>query len=474
MKSKLLLALGLLACGPLLAADFADRDLETAAQLREAALGGDGGYAIVADLTTRVGPRLAGSDGDARAVEWAVAKLEELGFDRVWTEPASFPAWLPKHERAAIVAPVPQSLVAVALGFSPATPDGGLEAEVVMLDDLEALQNVAPEAVRDRIIFVRNRMERTRTGAGYGRAVGVRSGGARIAAEKGAAALVIRSVGTSSNRFAHAGMQRYEPGVAMVPALAVSNPDADLIERLMALGEPVRMQLEVEAELIESYTSHNVIGEITGAERPEEIVALGAHLDSWHAATGALDDGAGVAIVTEAARMIGQLDQRPARSIHVILFAAEEIGLWGGRAWAEAHAAEIERYQLVAESDFGDGRIHTLAARVDDAAWPVIEAIHGVLEPLGVALGGRQAGGGPDFYPAQPLGVAAVDLHQDGTRYFDFHHTPNDTLDKIDAEAMKQNVAAYVVLAWLGAQSPVSFGSGATILDQEQQRAAAP
>jgi Zn-dependent M28 family amino/carboxypeptidase len=468
MKLTHWLAAGLLCTSPLAAQTFGEDDLAVARDLRETALAGDGGYEIVADLTTRIGPRLAGSEADARAVEWAVAMFEDMGFDRVWTEPATFPTWHRGLERTEIVSPAHHELVTLALGFSPATPKGGIEAEVVMFDDLAALREADPAEVADRIVFIRNRMERTRTGAGYGRAVGARSVGSRVAADKGALALVIRSIGTSNNRFAHTGMQRFDSDVRLLPAVAISNPDADLLERLMAGEEPVRIEVEVDAETVESYTSQNVIAEITGGTKPEEIVALGAHLDSWDVGTGAIDDGAGVAIVTEAARLIKNLDQRPDRSIRVILFAAEEIGLWGGRAWAAAREGEIDGYQLVAESDFGAGPSYAISARVADAAWPWIEAIQAELAPLGIELGGREANGGPDFYPAAPLGVAAVDLQQDGTEYFDYHHTVNDTLDKIEPDNLAQNAAAYAVLAWLGAQAPVSFGSGETILSERQ------
>ncbi|NBB91821.1 MAG: M20/M25/M40 family metallo-hydrolase [Gammaproteobacteria bacterium] len=467
MKCTLWLAVGLLVAGPLAAEPFSEEDLAVARELREAALAGDGGYEIVADLTTRIGPRLAGSEADARAVEWAVQMFEGMGFDRVWTEPATFPTWHRGLERTEIVSPARHELVTLALGFSPATPKGGIEAEVAMFEDLAALQEADPAEVADRIVFIRNRMERTRTGAGYGRAVGARSVGSRVAAEKGALALVIRSIGTSNNRFAHTGMQRFDSDVRLLPAVAISNPDADLLERLMAGDEPVRIQVEVDAETVESYTSQNVFAEITGSGKPGEIVAIGAHLDSWDVGTGAIDDGAGVAIVTEAARLIGNLDRRPDRSIRVILFAAEEIGLWGGRAWVRAREAQMDKYQFVAESDFGAGRAYAISARVSDAAWPVIAAIQEELEPLGIELGERSASGGPDFSPALRYGVAAVDLEQDGTEYFDYHHTVNDTLDKIEPDALAQNAAAYAVLAWLGAQAPMGFGSGRTILEEE-------
>jgi len=263
---------------------------------------------------------------------------------------------------------------------------------------------------------------------------------------------------------------RFDTAVRSLPAAAISNPDADQLERLINLGEPVTVRMNIAAQTNEAYTSHNVIAQIDGQRFPEQFVALGAHLDSWDVGTGALDDGAGVAIVTEAARRILELDQRPDRSIQVILFAAEEIGLWGGRAWAQARREQIEAVHVAAESDFGAGPIYSMSARVVESARPVIEAIAAELAPLGIELSNDwTASGGPDFLPALPLGLAVVDLDQDGTNYFDYHHTENDTLDKIDPDALRQNAAAYAVLAWLAAQSPLGFGSGPGLLDQERE-----
>ncbi len=465
-----LLILGLAAALPATAEIFTEQDLTTARELRERALERDGGFEIVADLTTRIGPRMAGTEADARAVEWAVELLEEIGFDRVWLEPVTFNTWHREFERVTVRAPgvAEQELVTLALGFTPATPDGGIEAELVMFDDLAALEAAEPGDVEGRVVFIRNRMERSRDGSGYGPAVQARSRGPQVASEKGALAMVIRSIGTSNNRFAHTGMTRFDTASRALPAVAVSNPDADQLERIVALGEPVTVHLEVGSEYSEPYTSHNVIAEITGSESPERIVALGAHLDSWDVGTGALDDGAGIAIITEAARLILDLEQQPKRSIQVIYFAAEEIGLLGGRAWAEKHHENFENYQLGAESDFGAGPVYEIAARVADEAWPVIEAIQHELDPLDIALGGREASGGPDFIPSLPHGLAVVDLRQDGTDYFDYHHTENDTLDKIDPQNLAQNAAAYAVLAWLAAQSPIDFGSGPELLEANQ------
>ncbi len=470
MKILMSLVFAALLISPLSAQIFSEDDLAIARELRERALAREGGFDVVADLTTRIGPRLAGTEADARAVAWAEQLLTEAGFDRVWLQPVTFPTWQRKLERAVITAPVAFEMVSLALGFSPATPAGGIAAEVVMFDDLAALEAADPAAVEGRIVFIRNRMQAARDGSGYGPAVQARSIGARVAAQKGGLALMIRSIGTSTNRFAHTGSQRFDADTRALPAVAISNPDADRLERILSLGEPVRAQIEVDAEFIEAYTSHNVIAEITGAKHPEQIVALGAHLDSWDVGTGALDDGAGIAIVTEAGRLILDLPRRPDRSIHIIHFAAEEIGLWGGRVWAESNADNFHNIQLGAESDFGAGPIYAMSARVSDAAWPVIEAIQAELAPLGIALGGRRASGGPDFIPSAPFGMAAVDLHQDGITYFDYHHTENDTLDKIDPAHLAQNAAAYAVLAWLAAQSPVSFGSGERLLADEAAR----
>jgi len=450
---------------------FDEKDLTIARDLRESAMAGNGGFDIVEDLTTRIGPRLAGSEADARAVDWAEETLQALGFDRVWREPATFPTWSRVHEEVAVTAPVPQDFQALAIGYSPATPPGGIEAEVVMFDDLTALEAAGADTLGGKIVFIRNRMERARNGSGYGPAVQARARGALVAAEKGAEALLIRSIGTSRNRFAHTGGMRFDTAVRSLPAAAISNPDADQLERLIELGEPVTVRMSIAAQTNDAYTSHNVIAQIDGALFPDEVVALGAHLDSWDVGTGALDDGAGVAIVTEAARQILALDQRPDRSIQVILFAAEEIGLWGGRAWAQERNESIEKVHVAAESDFGAGPIYSMSARVLESARPVIEAIAAELAPLGIELGdSRRASGGPDFLPALPLGLSVVDLYQDGTNYFDYHHTENDTLDKIDPEALTQNAAAYAVFAWLASQSPQRFGSGAELLLQEQSQ----
>lgn len=435
------------------------RTLATAEGLRDQAMHGSEAYALVESLTTEVGPRLAGTGADARAVAWAKAKFESLGFDKVYLEPVTFPVWRRHHERAEVLAPAPQPLVVTALGGSIGT-GGALEADVVEFATLDALKAAPEGSLAGRIAFISNRMERFKDGRGYGPAVAARSNGAVEAARKGAVAVLIRSIGTSSDRFAHTGNMRYADDVPRIPAAALSNPDADQLVRLLRGGRPVRLRLDLAAETRGEYTSHNVIAEVTGREWPHEVVTIGGHLDSWDQGTGAIDDGAGVAITAAAGAMIARLERAPRRTVRVIAYANEEQGLYGGKAYAEARAAagEIAAHQLGAESDFGAGRIYALRAGVDPSAWPVIERIGAVLAPLGIATETGIGGPGPDVGPIVAKGAPWAQLAQDGTDYFDYHHTPNDTLDKIEPAALDQQVAAYAVLAWLAAETTVDFG----------------
>ncbi|MAL03884.1 MAG: hypothetical protein CL625_06385 [Arenimonas sp.] len=459
---RTLLALSLLAAAPALATTGLDpEDIAAAEGLRERAMRGSAAWNVVESLTTEVGPRLAGTAADAKAVEWAKAKMQAMGFDKVYLEPVTFPVWLRHHERAEVLAPYPQPLVITALGGSIGTGETPIEAEVVAFANLDALK-AAPEGSLDgKIAVITNRMVRFKDGRGYGPAVGARSQGAVEAARKGAVAVLIRSIGTSSDRFAHTGTMRYAADVPRIPAAALSNPDADLIEHMVARGKPVRLRLDIAAETVADYTSHNVIGEIRGRDLPGEVVTIGGHLDSWDLGTGAIDDGAGIGITFAAGALIGQLDRAPRRTVRVIAYANEEQGLYGGKAYAEARAAagEVAAHQLGAESDFGAGRVYALRAGVDPAAWPVIAKIGDVLAPLGIATESTGGSPGPDVGPIVAKGAPWAQLAQDGIDYFDYHHTANDTLDKIDPRALDQQVAAYAVLAYLAAETDVDFGT---------------
>lgn len=425
-------------------------------RLRTEALASDNAYRIVADLTTRVGPRLPGSEAETRARDWAVATLRAQGLANVRVEDFTIPYWGRVREHAEVVGPHAQPLIVGALAGSPSTPPGGVEAPVVRFESLAALEAAPREPVEGRIVFIDEFMERARDGRGYGPAQRKRSLCAARAQAKGALACLIRSVGTDHERVPHVGGNARQNEGASLPAAALTPPDADQLARLVALGE-TRVRLELETVMRENAPSGNVIGEIRGRTRPNEIVVLGAHLDSWDLGTGAIDDGAGVAIVTAAAALIRRLPQRPRRTIRVILFGAEETGVLGGRAYAERHRDEAALHIAASESDFGTGRIWRAQTRFGPQAEAFRQRLFAELAPLGIEPGDNAARGGADVAPLGALGVPLVSLNQDGTTYFDFHHTPNDTLDKIDAEALRYNVAAWAVMAYLIADSDLDL-----------------
>ncbi len=444
---------GLLLIGTATAAPFSDTTLAHAERLRQHAMTSDAALQTVESLSTEVGPRLAGSEGDARAVAWAQATLQRMGFDRVYLEPVTIPHWERGYADARVTLPFPQPLVITALGNSVATPEGGIEAAIVRFATLADLQAADPDRVAGKLVFIDHKMNRDKEGRGYGPVVKARSVGAVEAAKKGAVGLLLRSVSTSSHRFAHTGVMRYIDDVARVPAAAISPPDANQLTRMLARDSEIRVKLELDAMDLGTTTSYNVIGEITGSDKPEEIVLIGAHLDSWDEGTGALDDGAGVGIVTAAAGHILALEQRPRRTLRVVLYAAEEIGLIGAKAYRDAHEAELANHFIAAEADFGAGPIFRLDTRVNEQALPAFEQLAGLLAPLGVERGHNHSWGGPDVSVLPALGVPVAGLAMNGTDYFDYHHTPDDTFDKIDPIAIQQSAAVYTLFAWMMANA---------------------
>ena len=449
--------------------------LATAASLRDAGIAGnaaDGSraYDIVASLTTEIGQRLAGTPPAERAVDWAKAKFHALGYDKVYTEPVRFPLWLRGDEAASVISPYPQRLAVTALGHSVGT-GGPIEADVVEFATLDALKAAASGSLDGKFAYISNRMQRTRDGAGYGPAVAARVDGPSIAARRGAKALLIRSIGTDHDRMPHTGILDYTDDAPKIPAAALSNPDADLLSSMIQRGKPVRVRLDLHSEMRGVVTSYNVIGEIAGSGKPGDVVTIGGHLDSWDLGTGAIDDGAGVAITMAAGALIAKAHLHPQRTVRVIAYMNEEAGSFGGKAYADAHFAHLRQHQIGAESDFGAARIYALHAGVKESAWPVIEQIGQVLAPLGIVTerNAADADAGPDTGEFALKGMAWAQLAQDGTDYFDWHHTANDTLDKIDPKALDQQAAAYAVLAYLAAEAPGSMGSGEMPLPKQDK-----
>jgi len=436
---------------------FTRADLAAASTLRERALADATAYSLVESLTTEVGPRAAGSPGDKAAVAWGLREMERLGFVNVRAAEAIVPHWERGEAEFAVLAPFPQTMPTLALGGSIGTGEEGIDADAVMVKDLAALTALPAGAVKDKIVFFTNRMERTRDGSGYGKAVTVRASGPAEAAALGAVGVVIRSISTSDARFPHTGTTRYTINAPRIPALAISNPDADALVRQFESGKPVRLRIKSTSRDLPQVRSANVIGEIPGTDRASEIVILGAHLDSWDAGVGALDDGAGVAIMMGVAKLIKELDARPRRTIRVVLFANEEFGTSGSLAYLAANEAEIERHVLGFEADFGAGPVWRLASRVEPAQLPVIDQIFRALAPLKLVRGDNAAKGGADLAGLSKRGMPIIEPGLDGTDYFDVHHTANDTLARVDPEALRQSVAAFAVSVWLGAQYPGSW-----------------
>ncbi|MBP9146831.1 MAG: M28 family peptidase [Thermoanaerobaculia bacterium] len=424
-------------------------------ELQRAALAGGGAAELARSLSGEAGPRFAGSPGLARGVEWGVRTLTALGFEGVRTEAVRVPRWERGTAEGEILSPFPHASSLAALGGSIGTPESGIEAEVVATENLESLAALAPESVKGRIVYLGERMQRSHDGSGYGKTVAIRWGGAMAAAKLGAVAVLIRSVGTDSNRLPHTGSMGYEEGVTKIPAAALSMPDADLLEQAVASGRPVRFRLRLTSRMLPEVESANVIGELRGRERPEEVVILSGHLDSWDLGTGALDDAAGIGNVIEAARLISKLASRPRRTIRIVLYANEEFGLSGGKTYAVEHAAEVPLHQAALESDLGTGRVYRLrtAFAAQDAA--LAGELAAALAPLGIEHDpATPASGGADISPLRPLGVPMVDLSHDATTYFDYHHTANDTADKLVPADMAQATAAFATAAWILADRP--------------------
>jgi len=422
--------------------------------LIKAALAGSQAYDITESLTTEIGPRVGGSPEEAKARDWAVAKFKQIGLQNVRIEPFTMPYWERGIETASIVSPNPQQLYITSLGGSVATPAGGIEAELAYFPTFDDLKNAPEGGLDGKIVFISGRMKKAPDGAGYGPANQKRRQGATEAAKRGAAAVVIRSVGTDSHRFPHTGMMRYAEGVKKIPIAALSAPDADQLERTLSRGGKVSIKMEMTPSWKGERESGNVIGEIVGSEKPEEIILVSGHLDSWDLGTGAIDDGAGIGISAGAAQVIIESGLKPKRTLRVVAFGAEEVGLLGGFAYVAEHKdTDLDNHVLATESDFGAGPAYEVKSGVKSG--------EAVIKEMGKAMGlpfsDAGTNGGPDIGPMSREGVPTMRWQQEGTDYFDLHHTPDDTFDKIDKDEIQQNVAAFATMMWMASEADTNF-----------------
>jgi len=426
---------------------------------------GDGiAWDIVEGLTTEIGPRMAGTEAEARAREWARAKLEALGFANVAIEPFRTEAWTRGEEKARLIAPYSQPLAITALGRSVPTPAGGLKTELVYFPTLAALREAGEGSLTGKIAFVDHAMQVTQDGSGYGIYGDVRRAGPAIASGKGAAGIVIRSVGTDFHRNPHTGATSFPEGTKPIPSGAVSNPDADLIARVASRGQPMRIEMTLTGRPNPDAPSGNVIADLPGRDSSLPMILLACHLDSWDLGTGAIDDASGCAIITAAALQASK-DGQLLRTVRLLWAGNEEMGppKWGGSSYAKAHAED--RHALAMESDFGADRVWALRLNLADANKALADKIKSAVWPMGIVPQSGPAHGGADIsdtVKAQKLAV--IDLGQDGTQYFDLHHTPDDTLDKIDPAALQQNVDAWAAVLKVVANEPgtIAPAAGAT------------
>ena len=460
LKSGLLA--GVFALGLALPAVAQDAATVAAAEaLRDKALTSTIALDFTREVTTRFGARPAGSKSEQEAAAWAADWMRANGFENVRIEEFPLVGWERGEESVEIVGSHAQKLVGAALGHSIATPAEGIEAEVVFFDSLEALQAASADTVRGKIVFIDfGQMQAERSGSGYGPRSRVRTQGPKFAAEKGAVAFVIRSVGSDYDRMPHTGTTGYHDGAVPLPGFSLAAPDADQLNRLLALGEPVKLKLFSSARTYQTH-SQNIIGDITGATRPEEVIVLGSHFDSWDLGTGAFDDAAGGGITIGAAKLIAEAG-RPARTIRVILYGSEEVNQPvnhgnGGGAYVRGIGNAIETHIIAAESDLGADNIYAVDLPVGSLNSDFAKIAYRVLAPLGIEPGGEEQFGGADVGPLARGGVPVFGLSQNATRYFALHHTANDTFDKIDPAQMAQNVAAWTALVKLIADSDVDF-----------------
>lgn len=442
--------------GPALAQTPRQPTYETAAALRDKALQDDTAWKLTESLTTDIGHRLVGSPGMAKAKDWALKTFEDLGFTNIKVEEFPKPSWTRGAESASIVAPYEWSLAMIGLGGSVPTPAKGIEAEIVVFPAYADLLAAPEGSLKGKIAVVTAPMTRTLDGAGYSAAGIARRSGPSEAAKRGAVAYLVRSISTSDLRSPHTGGTSYAEGVPKIPAAAIGVPDAELIEKLAAKG-PVKIKLNMASTVNEKAVAWNISGDIVGSSRPEEVIIIGGHLDSWDVGTGAIDDASGIGITTAAAKLIGDLPRHPARTIRVVMWGSEERG-GSGEAFERMHRDNLANFVVASESDLGADSIYALMLPKGSVRAPQFADLPALMAPLKIMVSRDPAlFGGADTSEIQAAGVPVFNLRQSALRYFDLHHSPDDTLDKVDPIQLKQNVAAWVVVLWVIADSDIDF-----------------
>lgn len=409
--------------------------------------GGNFAWDRLATMTDTFGPRLSGSPNLEAALRWSRDEMRKDGLDNIRLEPVMVPQWIRGDESLEILEPFPNKVPMLGLGGSVSTRAEGVTGELLIVKSFDELTARRDEAAGKIVLF-------NVVYTNYGETVRYRGAGASAAAKVGAVAALVRAVGPPGLRTPHTGNMNYEKGVPRIPAAAIPTEDADRFDRMVKRGQKVVLRLRMDAHFLDDAPSANLVGELVGSEKPEEVVLLGCHIDSWDPGTGAMDDGGGCVVTWEAVRLLKTLGLKPKRTVRVVLFTNEENGGAGGTAYRDAHRAELEKHVLALESDSGVFRPRGFGFTGSDAARKTLTEIASLLKPLGAdAIG--PAGGGADIGPSVAAAkIPSMSLEVDGSKYFLLHHTPADTVDKLDPKDLADNAAAIAFLAYVVADLP--------------------
>jgi len=425
--------------------DIANEYRDDANRLIDAALANHDAYARLSELVDRFGPRVSGSVALEQAIDWIIEEMESDGLDNPRGDMVMVPHWVRGEESLEMTLPRPHTLPMLGLGGSIATPPGGIRAEVLVVSSFDELEQRADEAQGKIVLF-------DVPFTSYGATVQYRSQGAIAASRAGAAASIIRSVTPYSQQTPHTGNMEYEDGVRRIPHAAITVEDAEMLHRMQDRGERVELLLKMNAQTLPDAPSRNVMAEIIGSEFPNEVIVLGGHIDSWDVGQGAMDDAGGVVAAWEAVRLMKELGLRPKRTVRVVGWTSEENGGPGGPEYARMHADED--HVLAMESDGGVFKPLGYGFTGSDTAFDMVTEIGTLLDRIG---SGRitRGGGGADIGPLIETGVPGMGLTVDGTRYFWYHHTDSDTIDKLDPDEVALCVATFAVMAYVVADMPV-------------------
>ena len=425
----------------LFAGDIAESYAAEAKRITDACLTNAKGFERLAELCDTFGPRFTGSQNLEDAIDWILEKMEEDGLANVHGEKVKVPRWVRGKESMALISPHKKEMHILGLGGSIGTPKKGIRGEVFVVNSFDDLEANAEKAKGKIVLF-------NVPFTSYGETVQYRYGGASAAAQAGAVASLVRSIGPFSMNTPHTGGMRYEDGVKKIPHAAITLENAEMFQRIQDRGGTITVKLKMDGHYIPDGWSRNVVAELPGTEFPEEVIVMGGHIDSWDVGQGAMDDGGGCVAAWEAIRLLKELGLQPKRTIRVVMWTNEENGTRGGNAYRDDHLDELDDHILAIESDGGVFSPEGFGFTGSDAARTLVKDIANLLEPIGSNFIG-DSGGGADIGPIMREGVPGMGLRVDGSKYFWYHHTNADAIDKLDQDEFNRCVASMAIMAYV-------------------------